>query len=81
MLNLGDLMATWTNDRWVSTVHRVVVPDGGAGDRLSVAFFHQPAYDALIECIPSCTSADDPPRHEPITSGEWIVAMARKSGY
>jgi isopenicillin N synthase-like dioxygenase len=79
VVNLGDLMAAWTNDRWVSTQHRVVVPESVTGDRISVAFFHQPAYDALIECIPTCTSPDDPPRHEPVASGEWIRLMIDKT--
>ena len=79
VINIGDLMAAWTNDRWVSTLHRVVVADGAWGERVSVAFFHQPTYDALIECIPTCTSPDDPPRHEPITSGEWLESMIAKT--
>ena len=78
VVNLGDLMAAWTNDRWRSTLHRVVVPDGETEDRLSIAFFHQPAYDARIECIPTCTSPEEPPRHSPTTSGEWILSMLRK---
>ncbi len=79
VVNLGDLMAAWTNDRWVSTQHRVVVHEQAVGSRISVAFFHQPAYDAVIECIPTCTSPDDPPHHEPITSGEWIRLMIKKT--
>jgi isopenicillin N synthase-like dioxygenase len=31
--NIGDLMARWTNDRWHSTLHRVVDPPGAAGSR------------------------------------------------
>ena len=81
VVNLGDLMAAWTNDRWVSTLHRVVVPEGDMGDRISIAFFHQPTYDARIECIPTCTSPDDPPRHEPTTSGGWILSMLEKTIY
>ena len=79
VINIGDLMAAWTNDRWVSTLHRVVAADGAWGERVSVAFFHQPTYDALIECIPTCTSPDDPPRHDPITSGEWLESMIAKT--
>ncbi|MCS0634260.1 isopenicillin N synthase family oxygenase [Streptomyces sp. LP05-1] len=75
VVNIGDLMAIWTNNRWVSTVHRVVNPPRAlAGtERYSVPFFHQPAYDALIECIPTCTGPDNPPRHAPVRSGDYIV--------
>ncbi|MCU1455058.1 MAG: 2OG-Fe(II) oxygenase family protein [Acidimicrobiales bacterium] len=75
VVNLGDLMMRWTNDRWISTKHRVVNPprDQAANSRrMSMPFFHQPNYDALIACLPSCTSADDPPRYEPITSGDYL---------
>ena len=60
---------------------RVIAPEGVTDERISVAFFHQPAYDALIECIPTCTSPDDPPHHEPVTSGEWIRLMIEKTTY
>jgi len=59
IVNLGDLMAEWTNDRWVSTLHRVINPprDKAIGSRrLSMAFFHQPNYDAVIECLPTCSA-------------------------
>jgi isopenicillin N synthase-like dioxygenase len=71
--NIGDLMQHWTNDRWISTTHRVVNPprEAAAGNRrLSIPFFHQPNYDALIECLPTCCGPDNPPRYEPVTSGQ-----------
>ena len=72
VVNLGDAMARWTNDRWRSTMHRVVVPDGAApgpavGERRqSIAFFHNANWDARIECIPTCLRAGEPPRYAPI---------------
>ncbi|MEO1062890.1 MAG: 2-oxoglutarate and iron-dependent oxygenase domain-containing protein [Actinomycetota bacterium] len=84
VVNLGDLMAAWTNDRWVSTMHRVVNPATAEAstDRSSIAFFHQPTYDAVIECIPTCLGEGEEPRHDPTTSGEWILAKIRSSmGY
>jgi isopenicillin N synthase-like dioxygenase len=74
VVNIGDLMAVWTNDRWVSTMHRVVPPPSARAGvpRISIPFFHQPNYDAVVECLPSCHSATDPARHEPITSGAWL---------
>jgi isopenicillin N synthase-like dioxygenase len=74
VVNIGDLMAIWTNDTWVSTMHRVVNPrvDAASRDRLSIAFFHQPNHDAEIACIPTCTGADS--RHQPVRSGDWFAA-------
>lgn len=77
VVNIGDLMAQWTNDRWVSTLHRVVNPDAGTARgsrRISIPFFHQPNFDALIECLPSCQSADQPPKYAPILSGVNMTA-------
>jgi isopenicillin N synthase-like dioxygenase len=79
IINLGDLMAQWTNDRWVSTMHRVVNPprDLKTGTRRqSLIFFHQPNYDAVIECLPTC--ADGRAKYAPITSGEHLHAKVAK---
>lgn len=73
VINLGDLMMHWTNDRWISTLHRVVNPprDAALGSRRqSIVFFYQPNYDALIECLPGCSTPDNPPKYTPVTSGE-----------
>lgn len=75
VVNIGDLMAEWTNDRWVSTLHRVVNPPRDkAGDsrRISLVLFHQPNYDALIECLPTCLEPGDEPRYAAITSGDHL---------
>jgi len=73
VVNIGDLMMHWTNDRWISTLHRVLNPphDAALGTRrMSLVFFHQPNYDALIECLPSCQGPGNPAKYPPITSGE-----------
>lgn len=73
-VNLGDLMARWTNDRWVSTLHRVVLPpaaiggDGASPWRISFPFFQQPNADAVIRCIPGCEGPTGP-KYGPVTSG------------
>ncbi len=72
VVNLGDLMMHWTNDRWISTLHRVVNPPDDQrrnSRRQSLVFFHQPNHDALIECLPSCQGPEHPPKYAPITSG------------
>ncbi len=73
VVNLGDLMAVWTNDRWVSTMHRVVVPPLPVQERRqSIAFFHNVNPDAVIECIESCVSEDNPAKYPPTTAGEHL---------
>jgi len=77
LVNLGDLLAEWTNDRWRSTLHRVVPPPPsvtGPAVRRSMAFFHDGNYDAVIECLPTCTSADNPPRYPRVVAGEHLMA-------
>lgn len=77
VINIGDLMARWTNDRWVSTLHRVVNPspeDGGMDRRQSFAYFHQPNWSAEITCIPSCLSAGEKPKYEPVLSGPYLMS-------
>lgn len=81
VVNLGDLMAEWTNDRWVSTLHRVANPPRSAGDaarRLSMTFFHQPNYDAVIQCLPTCADAGRPARYRKTTSGEHVWMKINK---
>ncbi len=56
IVNVGDLLAEWSNDRWRSTLHRVVPPPNAAAGpvrRRSVAWFQQPNWDAVIECLPT----------------------------
>ncbi len=73
LINIGDLMMTWTNDKWQSNLHRVVNPADPSEnvDRYSVPFFVLPNYDALIECIPSCLDPGQPPKHAPILAGDY----------
>ncbi|MEM7503154.1 MAG: 2-oxoglutarate and iron-dependent oxygenase domain-containing protein [Pseudomonadota bacterium] len=70
IVNIGDMMARWTNDRWVSTLHRVTSP--GDVQRQSIAFFHNASFDALIECIPTCRDARGGAKYEPIYAGEYL---------
>jgi isopenicillin N synthase-like dioxygenase len=77
LVNLGDLLAEWTNDRWRSTVHRVVPPSAdepGQARRRSVAWFQQPNHDAVIQVLEVCCDADNPPRYPATTSGEHLMA-------
>jgi isopenicillin N synthase-like dioxygenase len=74
IVNLGDLMQRWTNDRWRSTMHRVVIP-AVPGRRLSIPFFHNANWDARIECI----VAGEQPRYPPTTAGHHLMEKFRST--
>lgn len=74
VVNLGDMMMRWTNDRWWSTPHRVAVPDAQdrpRSERLSIGYFVGPNYDALIRCLPTCRDAQGETRYPPITVHDY----------
>ena len=83
VINIGDLMARWTNDRWQSTLHRVVVPDESATHtprRMSLAFFHQPDWEAVVDALPSCIREGEQRRHAPTTAGLHIKEKFEAAG-
>jgi len=81
LVNLGDLTALLTNDRWVSTLHRVKPPvvDGRILRRRSAAFFHDGNPDAVIETLPALLDADHGLAYEPVTVREHIRAKLNGS--
>ncbi len=79
VVNIGDLLMRWTNDRWVSNVHRVVNPPAGAGasaQRISIAFFHHPNYDANVECI---AAPGEAVKYPPVRSGAYRDQQYRRT--
>jgi isopenicillin N synthase-like dioxygenase len=71
LVNLGNVMKRWSNDRFLSTPHGVLNDSGT--DRYSIAFFYSPHPAAVIECLPSCTSADNPPRYAPAIYRDLVL--------
>lgn len=80
VVNVGDLLARWSNDLLRSTLHRVVAPPGNNSQALdveaitpirqSIAFFCNPNFSAEIACLPNCGKE---PKYSSINAGEYIV--------
>ena len=47
-----------------------------------MTFFHQPNYDAVVQCLPTCADAARPPRYGTTTSGEhvWMKINKQRQG-
>ena len=77
VVNIGDLYEVWTNNRWRSTVHRVMKPppDSAAASapRLSIPVFTGPRRDSMIEALPTCVSGDNPPLYKPIKAFDHLM--------
>ena len=79
LINLGNILRRWSNDRFLSTPHRVINASGL--DRYSIAFFFSPAPDSQIECLPSCASADNPARYQPAVYRDLILEFYRPRSF
>lgn len=95
VINLGDLMRRWTNDEWLSTLHRVIIPteemegitheDGSKGfttsRRQSLAFFHNLSPDAVVSAL--CVPDGESPKYAPIVAGDFLMQkhLASVSAY
>lgn len=75
-VNLGDLMQRWTNDRWMSTPHRVVNPPLDSSvptRRQSMAFFHNLNKEVTVEVIPTCVPEGEAPKYGPINAFDHLM--------
>jgi isopenicillin N synthase-like dioxygenase len=76
VVNLGDMVKVWTNDTYVSNPHRVANRTGQ--ERFSIPTFFNLDYHTPVACLPNFQSADQPPRHAPVKSGDYLVKRFRE---
>ena len=75
LVNLGNMMRRWSNDRFLSTPHGVLNDSGT--DRYSIAYFHSPNPDSIIECLPSCCGPGNPARYPPAVYRDLVLEFYR----
>ena len=77
LVNSGDILRRWTNDRFLSTEHRVL-PSVGS-DRYAIPFFFDPRTDAVVACLPTCEGPDAPAKYPPIPYGDYLVWFMKRN--
>ena len=74
VVNGGDILHRWTNERFLSTPHRVRNLSGQV--RYAIPFFCDPDHDTVIECLPTCRSEAQPAKYPPIRFGDYALWFA-----
>ena len=72
IVNTADLIATWTNDRYCSSPHRVRAITGDR-ERYSIAFFVDPDASTPISTFSSCITKDNPHKYPDTTAGAYVA--------
>jgi len=71
LVNQGNILKRWSNDRFLSTPHGVIVE--GGEDRYSIAYFHSPNPRTVIEPLPTCVGPDNPPCYPTAVYGDLVL--------
>ncbi|MFT7649042.1 MAG: isopenicillin N synthase-like dioxygenase [Candidatus Poriferisodalaceae bacterium] len=71
IVNTGEFLNRWTNNRFIASPHRVVPPDH---DRYSMATFFNPAPDTVADALDTCIDHDNPPKFEPVTMMDYVCS-------
>jgi isopenicillin N synthase-like dioxygenase len=77
VMNVGDILARWSNDQFVSTPHRVINRSGR--ERYSQPFFFDPSMDEMIEVLPPCLPAGTEPKYAPVLYRDYLMERIDKN--
>lgn len=77
MVNGGQLLLRWTNDRFLATPHRAVNRTGG--ERYALAFFCDANIDWPVAAVPTCVGPDNPPKYATTYYTEYMIAYQART--
>ncbi|KAH3662178.1 hypothetical protein OGAPHI_005426 [Ogataea philodendri] len=78
VINTGDFLMRWSNDKLKSTLHRVTAPPidsqtGMSKVRYSIPYFVAADRDELVDALPGTFTEENPKKYPPITSGDYLA--------
>jgi isopenicillin N synthase-like dioxygenase len=74
VINIGDVVQVWSNDRYRAPLHRVLA--NASAERYSAPFFFNPSFETVYAPLPGACDAANPPRYRPISWAEFRAARA-----
>jgi len=77
VVNGGQLLQRWTNDRFLATPHRAVNRSGG--ERYALAFFCDARIDWPVAAVPTCVGPDNPPKYETTCYTDYMVRYQQRT--
>ncbi|GLT11206.1 isopenicillin N synthase family dioxygenase [Sulfitobacter porphyrae] len=77
VMNVGDILAKWSNGRLVSTPHRV--RNLSRRDRYSQPFFYDPSMSALVACPEEMLDKGETAKMEPVLYGDYLLERLNKN--
>ncbi|MEM9557187.1 MAG: 2-oxoglutarate and iron-dependent oxygenase domain-containing protein [Acidobacteriota bacterium] len=77
LVNIGEMMQRWTNDRYRATLHRVRLPRGTS--RYALPFFFEPRYDTLVTPLEVCCDEGEKPHYAPFRFGDYLTERFSKA--
>lgn len=82
VVNVGDMLQRFTNDKLKSTTHRVVNPPKALwnNSRYSVPFFLHPISEMSLASLASCISSSNPKKYPDYTAGQYLDERLREIG-
>lgn len=82
VVNVGDMLQRFTNNKLISTTHRVVNPKRELWhtSRFSIPFFLHPRSSMSLKCLDSCVDEAHPIVYEDATAGEYLDERLREIG-
>ena len=82
VVNIGDMMSRFTNNKLHSSIHQVVNPpkEEWSKPRFSIPFFMHPRSEMSLNCLSSCITENNPKQYEDITAGQFLEERIKELG-
>ncbi|KAM7470706.1 hypothetical protein LguiA_008889 [Lonicera macranthoides] len=77
IINIGDIIQVWSNDKYESVEHRVVV--NSERERLSIPFFLGPSYHTMVKPLEELTDDQNPAKYREYSWGKFVANRKRSN--